>query len=202
VGLIAADQYVGFLFVVDMHVVAWLEDFICDNCDHCVVVLVSHDRYRWLTETGMYHFFELVFVRYIQFLDSVTTDIVELKDKGLQYFSGNYSDWVLHEEEVAARNENRLDAQTRREDHVKKSIEMARARGHDNVAKSKVKKLERASMNKRLDGKKFHTRSLQKLVSYGLNPILGSCLIAFVVFSLRTGFDSPRKWKPSEPIVN
>jgi hypothetical protein len=45
VGLIAADQYVGFLFVVDMHVVAWLEDFICDNCDHCVVVLVSHDRY-------------------------------------------------------------------------------------------------------------------------------------------------------------
>jgi ATP-binding cassette subfamily F protein 3 len=99
-----------------------------------------------------------------QFLDSVTTDIVELKEKSLHYFSGNYSEWLLHEVEVAARNVCRVDAQTRKEDHVKKSIEMAKARGHDNVAKAKVKKLERASMNKRLDGKKFHTCSLKKLV--------------------------------------
>ncbi len=97
-------------------------------------------------------------------MDSVSSDIIELKDRKLAYFAGNYSDWVLHEQEMAARLENRLDAQVRKEDHIKKSIEAAKSRGHDAAAKAKVKKLERVAMQKRSDGKRFQLFSLKKLV--------------------------------------
>lgn len=41
---------------------------------------------------------------------------------------------------------------------------MAKSRGDDAVVKSKAKKLERAGMHQRLDGRRFKLNSMKKLV--------------------------------------
>ena len=126
---------------MDLNCIAYLEDFLCTTS--CIIVFVSHDR---------------------DFLDRVTTDVVEMKNKVLNYFPGTYSDYLINQEEMAARQENVLDAQTRKQEHLKKSMESLKSRGLDKAAKTKVKKLERAEMNSRLDGKRFKLMSLKKLV--------------------------------------
>jgi ATPase subunit of ABC transporter with duplicated ATPase domains len=132
----------GFWISVDLQVVEWVESHLC-SLHNNIIICVSHDR---------------------EFIDNVATDIIELKNKKLVYFPGNYSDWLLHCEEVSRCRESRLDAQSRQEEHIKRSIAHAKAHGNDSGAKAKVKKLERVSMQRRLDGKKFHLFSLKKMV--------------------------------------
>jgi hypothetical protein len=84
------------------------------------------------------------------FLNSLATDIVEMKNCQLLYFSGSYEDWLIHCGEMTARKANLADARIRKESHIQKTIDNANARGDDKQAKAKQKKLERASMTRGL----------------------------------------------------
>eukprot|EP01034_Spumella_vulgaris_P030769 gene30769-38031_t len=125
---------------LDIQTVRWLTELL--QSLECIVVLVSHDR---------------------SFLDAVVSDIIEFKSQSLVHFPGSYEEWQQNREEMASRHNNMADAQNRKEEHIKKSISMAKARGDDATVKSKGKKLERASMHQRLDGKKFKLFTLPKL---------------------------------------
>ena len=98
------------------------------------------------------------------FLNAVGTDIVEMRDLALHYFSGSYDEWIRHKEEMIARKGNALDAKARKESHIQKTIEAAHSRGDDRLAKTKAKKLERAAFTCNIDGHKFKLMSLSKLV--------------------------------------
>lgn len=86
-----------------------------------------------------------------------------MKDLGLHYFPGTYDDWLIHKDEMKSRKMNALDAVSRKEAHIQKSIDQAHSRGDDKQAKSKAKKLDRASFVRSLDGHKFKLFSLSKL---------------------------------------
>jgi ATPase subunit of ABC transporter with duplicated ATPase domains len=97
-------------------------------------------------------------------LDTVATDIIEMKNLSLNYFHGSYQDYLLHCGEMTARKANLADARIRKESHIQKTIDAAHARGDDKTAKSKQKKLERASMTRNIDGHRFKNFSASKLV--------------------------------------
>jgi ATPase subunit of ABC transporter with duplicated ATPase domains len=103
-------------------------------------------------------------------MEAVCTDVVVLKDEGLHYFPDGYSQWERNQSELSQYNKNMLDAQSRKEEHLKKAIDHLKMRGREHgddsassAAKSKEKKLERAVMHRSLDGKKFKLFSLKSL---------------------------------------
>ena len=127
---------------MDLESIIWLQNFI-SKIANCVVIIISHDR---------------------AFLNSICSDIISMKQMEIQYFPGNYDAWLNHVKELEAFNLHRTDPKVRKQDHISKSIQMAKSRGADDVAKSKIKKLERAAMLDRSDGKKFKLFSLEKMV--------------------------------------
>lgn len=129
---------------LDLNTLIWLQSFLRE-IDDCIVVLVSHDR---------------------ALLEAVCTDIVEMKDHQLVYFPGSYSDFLINKEELAARQTHMADAQTRKEEHIKKTMNLSYEKnimGADGVLKAKSSKLQRAAMHSRLDGKRFKLFSLKQL---------------------------------------
>jgi len=62
-----------------------------------------------------------------------------MKDQRLEYFTGTYEQWIEHASEIKSFHESRLDAQSRREEHIKKSNA-----GQDVIKK----KLERNAMHR------------------------------------------------------
>ncbi len=125
---------------MDLPTIAYLQQFLVQS--EVIVVFVSHDR---------------------GFLNTVSTDIVEMKDLSLIYFPGNYDEWVRNKEEMFARRMNAIDAKSRKEAHIQKTIEAAHARGDDRLAKTKQKKLERAAFTRSIDGHRFKLFSLAKM---------------------------------------
>ncbi len=81
-----------YVYAVDIQTVRWLTELL-QGMD-CILVLVSHDR---------------------MFLDAVCTDTVEFKGQALTYFPGSYGEFMANKEEMAARNNNMVDAQARKE---------------------------------------------------------------------------------------
>ena len=129
---------------LDLNTLIWLQTFL-QEIEGCIVVIVSHDR---------------------ALLEAVCTDIVEFKDRLLSYFPGSYSDFLMNKEELAARQAHMADAQTRKEEHIKKTMKLSYEKnimGADGVLKAKSSKLQRAAMHSRLDGKKFKLFSLKQL---------------------------------------
>ncbi len=103
---------------VDAKCVDWLESFLAERLAGVTMLLVSHDR---------------------SFLEAVATDMTQLRDRRLHYFAGGFVEWEEHEAEMRARGERLLDAQGRQEEHLKRSMESARARGNDAGAKAKAR---------------------------------------------------------------
>ncbi len=129
---------------MDLPTIAWLQDFLTTQRSDLIVLFVSHDR---------------------AFLSTVATDIIEMKDMQLHYFSGGYEDYLRNKEEMAARKANLFDAKARKEAHLVKSIEQSQQRGDDKSIRNKQKKLERVNMASRMDGHKFKLFSLSEIVS-------------------------------------
>jgi hypothetical protein len=114
---------------LDIRCIMWLQSFITSSSlKHCIIIMVSHDAH---------------------FMTNVATDIAELTNQSLVYFAGNYDEWTTHKQEMASFNSNRLDAQTRKENHIKKSLE-----GNSKI-KDKDKKLDRSKLHRGIDGKRF-----------------------------------------------
>jgi len=108
----------------------------------CVVVAVSHDA---------------------EFLEATCTDVIAIVGCSLTYFPGSLNSYYKHLTDMALFNESRVDAQHRKEAHIERSLAYARENGQDTQVKNTEKKLARASMSARADGKKFHLFSLKKL---------------------------------------
>lgn len=88
------------------------------------------------------------------FLENVCTDIINMKNMTLTYFPGNYSSWLIHEHEMRTRVSHQVDSQIKQEERIKQSNDRSAV---------KEKKLDRAKLHKRLDGKKYKQFSAKKL---------------------------------------
>lgn len=131
---------------LDLHGMLWLQDFLV-GIDSCVIV-VSHDR---------------------AFLDAVSTDIIVLENRSLQYFHGNLTAYLEHKEVVFRKQQKRYENQEMKRQHIQKSIQKgvqrARRSGDDKVlgmVASRKKKLDRLGAEKREDGKKWKVYSQRK----------------------------------------
>ena len=111
---------------------------------------LDFESIRWLQEwLSKFSGMTLLISHDRSFLEGTCTDIVEMRNNTLEYFAGDYSAWCIHKDEMKHRAEHMVDSQQRQEERIR-SQEISGAK--------KAKKLERAAMHSRLDGKKFKTQ--------------------------------------------
>jgi ATP-binding cassette subfamily F protein 3 len=106
---------------LDLDAVLWLEDYL-NNFKNTVFV-VSHAR---------------------GFLNSICTDIIDLKNQKLTYFRGNYDEYEKQIEESAMRQQKEFEAQQRQISHVKGFIDRFRYNSKkSSLVQSRIKYLEK-----------------------------------------------------------
>lgn len=76
---------------LDLPAILWLQEYIINDTQDMIVVVVSHDR---------------------EFLNNVTEETIILKDKQLKYHAGNYQDYEVNTEEQRIRKQTLLDVST------------------------------------------------------------------------------------------
>ena len=86
---------------LDFPAVRWLEQFLRTLTD-CTLVLVSHDR---------------------NFLNAVSTDIVELTEQRLDYYRGDYNQYVRTHEELMRNRRHEYEVQQKKVAELKQFIE-------------------------------------------------------------------------------
>ena len=143
--------FYNFKRYVDLHGMAWLENYLTDEgrSDSLTLICVSHDR---------------------NFLDAVCTDMIVMEHKRLTYHVGNYSDYRRKMQEKAARESQILDAAERQRskamEFVQKQQQQSKKSADPNKQRQakmiKEKKLDRIG-NYREDGKRYKLNSLKKL---------------------------------------
>ena len=121
----------------------WLQSHLT-SITSCAIVAVSHDE---------------------AFLSEICTAVMVINADShtLSYFPGAFEAFVRNSQEMASFNEGRLDSQHRKEAHIEKSLQFAREKGLDSTIRNKEKKLQRAALSARADGKKFKLFSLKFL---------------------------------------
>ncbi|KAG0750520.1 hypothetical protein G6F62_002357 [Rhizopus arrhizus] len=126
---------------LDLPAILWLQEYIINETNDMIVVVVSHDR---------------------EFLNNVTDETIIFKDKILKYHAGNYEDWERNTEEQRIRKQTLLNNTEKRRKAIQASIQhnaqQAKATGDDKrhgMINSRKKKLERLGMEKTEDGKRF-----------------------------------------------
>jgi ATPase subunit of ABC transporter with duplicated ATPase domains len=72
---------------LDLPAILWLQEYIINETNDMIVVVVSHDR---------------------EFLNNVTDETIIFKDKILKYHAGNYEDWERNTEEQRIRKQTLL----------------------------------------------------------------------------------------------
>eukprot|EP00055_Hartaetosiga_balthica_P007276 m.24729 g.24729 ORF g.24729 m.24729 type:complete len:788 (-) comp5693_c0_seq2:140-2503(-) len=130
---------------LDLNGVLWLQQFVKSLDDTCTVI-VSHDR---------------------SFLDNITTDIIEIKNKKLNNFNGNFSAFLQNKEETFKKQmrlyENQERSRQRIQQTINQGIATARRTGNDKilgmVASRKKKLNDRLGAEKREDGKRWRTNT-------------------------------------------
>ncbi|PTB90981.1 ABC-F family ATPase, partial [Marivirga lumbricoides] len=95
---------------LDIHTIAWLEDFLLDFKN--TVIVVSHDRH---------------------FLDTVSTHIVDIDFNSINMFSGNYSFWYQSSQLALAQRSSA----NKKAEEKKKELQDFIARFSANASKSK-----------------------------------------------------------------
>lgn len=95
---------------LDLHTIAWLEDFILDFPN--TVIVVSHDRH---------------------FLDTVCTHVVDIDFKAIRLFTGNYSFWYQSSQLALAQRS----ASNKKAEEKKKELQEFIARFSANASKSR-----------------------------------------------------------------
>ncbi|CAO3680854.1 unnamed protein product [Rhizopus stolonifer] len=126
---------------LDLPAILWLQEYLINQTDDKVIVVVSHDR---------------------EFLNNVTEETIIFRDKVLAYHVGNYEDWERNREEQIIRKQTLMDNTEKRKKAIQTSIQrnaqQAKATGDDKrhgMINSRKKKLERLGMEKTEDGKRF-----------------------------------------------
>lgn len=106
---------------LDLDAVLWLEDYLQKFQN--TVFVVSHAR---------------------EFLNSVCTDIIDLKNQKLTYYRGNYDDYEKQKDATILRQQKEFEAQQRQISHVQSFIERFRFNAKKaSLVQSRLKHLER-----------------------------------------------------------
>ncbi|KAF8696792.1 hypothetical protein HU200_036429 [Digitaria exilis] len=113
---------------LDLRAVMWLEEYLCTQWKNKTLVVVSHDR---------------------DFLNAVCTDIINLHEKKLDYYRGNFDDFESGFEQKRARAIREHQKYEKQEKAAKRSGSKA---AHEKVVKQVMAKAEKA--NKGNKGKK------------------------------------------------
>lgn len=108
---------------LDTGAVEWLENYI--NLHKGNVIIISHDRY---------------------FLDKTTDTIMEIKDKGLTVFKGNYTDYTVKRDQILAQKEKQYKENQEEIQRQKDIITQLKAFGRE-------KQVKRARSREKLLGK-------------------------------------------------
>ncbi|KAF9933032.1 hypothetical protein FBU30_006707 [Linnemannia zychae] len=128
---------------LDLPAIIWLQNYLLENIsEDQTVVVVSHDR---------------------NFLNTVTQEIIRLRDCHLDYFPGNFDEYEMKMEDKAKMKDRIAAALEKKRKHVRDTINKQRAimskTGDDKrgaVIASRQKKLERlAGHNKLENGKRM-----------------------------------------------
>ncbi|KAK3814232.1 MAG: P-loop containing nucleoside triphosphate hydrolase protein [Benniella sp.] len=128
---------------LDLPAIIWLQNYLVDNLSQDqTVVVVSHDR---------------------NFLNTVSQEIIRLRDHKLDYFPGNFDEYENKMEDKAKMKDRIVAALEKKRKHVQDTINKQRSimnkTGDDKrgaVIASRQKKLERlAGYNKTESGKRF-----------------------------------------------
>eukprot|EP01130_Rhizamoeba_saxonica_P008689 TRINITY_DN3507_c0_g1_i1.p1 TRINITY_DN3507_c0_g1~~TRINITY_DN3507_c0_g1_i1.p1 ORF type:complete len:594 (+),score=125.60 TRINITY_DN3507_c0_g1_i1:60-1841(+) len=118
---------------LDLDAIIWLQTYL--KTYKGTVIVVSHDR---------------------TFLNEVCTDIVHFKDLKLNYFPGDYSSWLLHEQEAYQTQLNLYDQQERTRKRYQDTMQKARESNNNlGVVKSRQRRLNRLGAPKTEAGKKW-----------------------------------------------
>ena len=84
----------------------WLQEFLMHKLDPtCMLLMISHDR---------------------AFLDTVVTDIVEIRQKQIRQGPGNYSQWAEMREQERSAVSAKLEANEREHERTKEMIQHMR----------------------------------------------------------------------------
>ncbi|KAF9341110.1 hypothetical protein BGZ91_010889 [Linnemannia elongata] len=128
---------------LDLPAIIWLQNYLLENIgEDQTVVVVSHDR---------------------SFLNTVSQEIIRLRDCQLNYFPGNYDEYEMKMEDKAKMKDRIADALEKKRKHVRDTINKQRSimskTGDDKrgaVIASRQKKLDRlAGHNKLENGKRM-----------------------------------------------
>jgi len=125
---------------LDLHALLWLQDYLMSH--EKTVLVVSHDR---------------------QFLSTVTTDIIQFKDKQLFYHPGNFSSFLDRELEEMKNQQHLFERQESRRKNYEESLERWRKQAANSrdpeasygLIRSREHRLEHLGAPKTADGKKW-----------------------------------------------
>lgn len=91
---------------LDFHGALWLQHFLKTQLDpDCMLIMISHDR---------------------AFLDDVVTDIIEIRNQGIEQGSGNLSAWQQRKEQERQTITSLLESNERERDRTKEMIQKMR----------------------------------------------------------------------------
>eukprot|EP00386_Alphamonas_edax_P001914 GDKI01005778.1.p1 GENE.GDKI01005778.1~~GDKI01005778.1.p1 ORF type:complete len:624 (+),score=154.20 GDKI01005778.1:41-1912(+) len=127
---------------LDIAGVEWLQKTLNSKFTETTIVLVSHNR---------------------SFLNAVATDMIVFKNKSLEYFKGNYEQYIQTIADKEAFNERAQDAIDRKKekmaDSIQKNMQIAKKTGDDKrlqqTASRKVKMEERIGLERNAKGHRF-----------------------------------------------
>lgn len=92
---------------LDLPAIIWLQNYLLENIgEDQTVVVVSHDR---------------------SFLNTVSQEIIRLRDCQLNYFPGNYDEYEMKMEDKAKMKDRIADALEKKRKHVRDTINKQRA---------------------------------------------------------------------------
>lgn len=92
---------------MDLPAIIWLQQYLLENLsENQTVVVVSHDR---------------------NFLNTVSQEIIRLRDHKLSYFPGNYDEYEMKMEDKAKMKDRIASALEKKRKHVQDSINKQRS---------------------------------------------------------------------------
>lgn len=138
---------------LDLPAIFWLQQYL-QALSNVTLVVVSHDK---------------------TFLDTVVDELIIMKNQKLEYFPGNYEEYVSNQNDKLKNNEKVLTALEKKRTHIEKSIQeslkQAKSKGDDKklsqVASRRKKLDERFGLERSASGHRFKLN--QDMVGYFLN---------------------------------
>jgi ATPase subunit of ABC transporter with duplicated ATPase domains len=126
---------------LDLAGVLWLQDFLQNKLDpDCMLIMISHDRI---------------------FLDTVVTDIIEIRQQGILQGPGNYSTWSEMRQQERDAIQSKVDANEKERERTKAMVQ------HMRQSAASHKKGKEADANKLRQAKQRETQLYGKISSSG-----------------------------------